>query len=50
MTFSNNIKSNKIPGVGIEDIVTECETYKRLGSNIFPLAQEICFNEALRRD
>lgn len=40
----------KFQELELKDIVTECETYKKgWVQTFFPLAQEICFNEALRR-
>lgn len=40
----------KFQELELKDIVAECETYKKgWVQTFFPLAQEICFNEALRR-
>ncbi|KAI3406660.2 sec66 [Candida oxycetoniae] len=40
----------KFQEIELKDIVVECESYKKGWSQtFFPLAQEICFNEALRR-
>ncbi|WLF80555.1 Translocation protein S66 [Lodderomyces elongisporus] len=40
----------KFQEIELKEIVVECESYKKgWAQTFFPLAQEICFNEALRR-
>lgn len=48
--FKNFQFQAKFQEMDLKDIVQECETYKKGWVNLFfPVAQEICFNEALRR-
>lgn len=48
--FKNFQFQAKFQEMDLKEIVQECETYKKGWVNqFFPVAQEICFNEALRR-
>ncbi|KAL7664271.1 Translocation protein SEC66 [[Candida] zeylanoides] len=49
-TFKNFQFQAKFQELEIKEIVQECESYKKgWVQQFFPVAQEICFNEALRR-
>lgn len=48
--FQNFQIQAKFQEIELKEIVQECETYKKgWVQQFFPVAQEICFNEALRR-
>lgn len=48
--FKNFQIQAKFQEIELKEIVQECETYKKgWVQQFFPVAQEICFNEALRR-